>query len=261
MSAALFLVPVFQALSTAGPINGAKAFFYQTGTTTDESVFTTSGLGVAHAQPVVADSSGRFDPIYLDSTKAYKLVLKDAAGTTIKTYDPLNVAALGGSIGTSDLAAAAVTAAKCAATLVADLLGYTAANLAGATFTGECRFNRTLSAVPASDSAGFLGAPQLTYNAAHTLIADDCGRSLIHTDGTGRAWTIPLNASVAFPLGTLIFLVNAGTGAVTITRTGGVVLRLAGAGTDANYTLAQYGMATLYKYGTDEWWVSGSGLS
>lgn len=69
---------------------GAKLYFYETGTTTLQNVYTDSALSVAHANPVVADSSGYFDPIYFDNRlPSYKVVLKDSADTTLQTIDPI----------------------------------------------------------------------------------------------------------------------------------------------------------------------------
>jgi hypothetical protein len=71
---------------------GAKWHFYDTGTTTPRSVFTTAELNVAHANPVVADSAGKFAPIYFDSDHIYRGVLKSSNGaTTIFDIDPINL--------------------------------------------------------------------------------------------------------------------------------------------------------------------------
>lgn len=70
---------------------GAKWYFYDTGTTAPRSVFTTAELTVAHANPVVADSAGKFAPIYFDSEYLYRGVLTNASGTTtIFDIDPIN---------------------------------------------------------------------------------------------------------------------------------------------------------------------------
>ena len=44
--------------SNGDPASGALAYFYQTGTTSPVTVYTDTGLSVAHASPVVADSGG-----------------------------------------------------------------------------------------------------------------------------------------------------------------------------------------------------------
>lgn len=85
----LFLSPVFRATDANGnPLPGAKLYFYQTGTTTPASVYTTDELTTAHANPVVADAGGLFAPIYLDPTVTYRAVLKTSAGSNVQDVDP-----------------------------------------------------------------------------------------------------------------------------------------------------------------------------
>ncbi|WP_148301852.1 hypothetical protein [Sneathiella glossodoripedis] len=84
---AIFQSPRVRALDSAGdPLSGAKLYFYQAGTSTPEDTYTDAALSVAHANPVVADSEGKFATIYLQSLN-YKVVLKDSSDTTIWTQD------------------------------------------------------------------------------------------------------------------------------------------------------------------------------
>jgi hypothetical protein len=71
------------------PYAGAKLYFYQTGTTTNQNTYSDSALSSANTNPVVADANGLFGPIYLDPTLTYKAVLKTSADVTIWTRDPL----------------------------------------------------------------------------------------------------------------------------------------------------------------------------
>jgi hypothetical protein len=82
-----------------------------------------------------------------------------------------------------------------------------------------------------------------------------------HNSSSGHAYTIPLNATVAYPFGTTIVFRNIGSGAVTITRTSGVTLWQAGNGTSKDFALAQWGLATMTLESTDVWVISGTGLS
>lgn len=59
------------------PYAAAKAYFYETGTTTAKATYSNAGLSSANANPVVADSDGRFGLIYLVAGR-YKIVLTDA---------------------------------------------------------------------------------------------------------------------------------------------------------------------------------------
>ena len=88
--AQLFADPFFTALDADGaPISGARLNFYVSGTSTRQDSYSDGELGVVHANPVVADSAGRFAPIYL-ARRRYKVVLTDAAGVVIKTIDPVD---------------------------------------------------------------------------------------------------------------------------------------------------------------------------
>lgn len=89
MAAELFYVPQPVAFTTNGlPAAGAKLYFYEEGGLTPADVFTTSALTTAHSHPVVADSSGRVPPIYLDGAVDYRLIIKDRAGNELSDDDP-----------------------------------------------------------------------------------------------------------------------------------------------------------------------------
>lgn len=85
--ASLFYTPIWQVLDDNGnPISGAKLYAYEAGTTTPQDVYSDAALSTAISQPVVADSAGRFEDMYL-ATSDYKFVLKDASDVTIWTQD------------------------------------------------------------------------------------------------------------------------------------------------------------------------------
>lgn len=91
MAAELFTPPSRALDANADPYSGALAYFYATGTTTPQSVYTTSSLGTPHANPVVADSSGKFANIYFDASLTYRVVIKNSAGSvTLHDIDPVN---------------------------------------------------------------------------------------------------------------------------------------------------------------------------
>ena len=63
--------------------------FSLTGTSTPQDTYTTPGLTVANANPVVADANGYFGEIFLKRER-YRVIWKNAAGTTLKTWDPVD---------------------------------------------------------------------------------------------------------------------------------------------------------------------------
>lgn len=89
--AELFTLPARATDSNGDNLSAAKLYFYLTGTTTPQSVYTTEALDTAHSNPVVADSGGKFAAIYLDPAKTYRAVLKTSDDvTTIYDLDPIS---------------------------------------------------------------------------------------------------------------------------------------------------------------------------
>ena len=90
MANTLLFNPFIQVVNANGkPYSGAKLYTYTSGTTTPLASYTTNALSVAHANPVIADSNGRFPAIYL-ANQEYKLRFEDASGTLIAQYDPVS---------------------------------------------------------------------------------------------------------------------------------------------------------------------------
>lgn len=105
--------------------------------------------------------------------------------------------------------------------------------------------------------------PQVSQSGAYTLVLADQNKHVFHpsADTTARIWTIPANASVAFPIGTAVTFVNQnGAGVITIAITTDT-LRLAGTGVTGSRTLAANGIATALKVTATEWLISGVGLT
>lgn len=70
------------------PLPLATLTFYVTGTTTPLDTFSDAALTSANLNPLPANAAGRFGDIYLSDT-TYKVVLKNAAGVTVWTEDPV----------------------------------------------------------------------------------------------------------------------------------------------------------------------------
>jgi hypothetical protein len=83
--------------------------------------------------------------------------------------------------------------------------------------------------------------------ANYTLVLADVAKVVAFNSASNLTLTVPANASVAFPLGTVINVYRAGTGTVTIAAASGVTLRNAGT------IPAQFGERSLRKRGTNEW--------
>jgi hypothetical protein len=135
-------------------------------------------------------------------------------------------------------------------TLVTPVLGTpTSGTLSGCTVDG-------------TDSVGFRNVPINSQSAAYTAVLADSGKAILHpsTDANARTFTIPANASVAYPLGTVLTFINMTSQVVTIAITSDTMY-LAGPGTTGSRSLAQYGMASAIKMTSTTWIISGSGLT
>lgn len=112
-----------------------------------------------------------------------------------------------------------------------------------------------------SYDAGFLDAPINLQDTTYSFVLNDRGKTVYHTSATAHTYTIPANASVAFPVGSTIVVFNDnGGGNVTISITTDT-LRWAGTTNTGSRTLAANGMVTLLKVASTTWVISGSGLT
>jgi hypothetical protein len=96
--------------------------------------------------------------------------------------------------------------------------------------------------------------------ADYTAVLTDQYQVLVPMNkATAVAFKIPTNASVAFPVGTAITVLNKGAGAVTISAvTSGTTTVLSAGSTAAAPTLAQYKTAVCIKTATDTWYIVGA---
>lgn len=84
MASELFLLPFRPALdANAIVVPGAKLYFYATGTTTPQAIYSDSALTTPLANPVEADAAGAWPTIYLNNSLTYRVLMKDADGNTL----------------------------------------------------------------------------------------------------------------------------------------------------------------------------------
>jgi hypothetical protein len=113
-------------------------------------------------------------------------------------------------------------------------------------------------------AADYNGLVAFTVGAAQTadytaVIADTYQVLELMNKATAIAYKIPTNASVAFPIGTVLNILNIGAGACTISAvTPGTTTILSAGATAASPTLAQYKAAACIKTATDAWYVVGA---
>ena len=113
-------------------------------------------------------------------------------------------------------------------------------------------------------AADYNGLVAFTIGAAQTadytaVIADTYQVLELMNKATAIAYKIPTNASVAFPIGTVLNILNIGAGVCTISAvTSGTTTILSAGAVAAQPTLAQYKSAACIKTGTDAWYVVGA---
>jgi hypothetical protein len=134
------------------------------------------------------------------------------------------------------------------------------------TLTGtQTLTNKTVTALAnastVQDSAGtsyafgYRTMPQ-SANTSGTLVLSDSAKHYYVTSGV----TVPLNATVAFDVGTVITIVSNNT-ALTITPASGVTLQLANSSSAGTRSLASNGIATMLKVAVNTWYISGTGVT
>lgn len=87
----------------------------------------------------------------------------------------------------------------------------------------------------------------------YTFVANDAGKFVTANNASAQTYTIPTHASVAYPVGTVITVVQYGAGQVTIAAAGGVTLR----SPNGTKTAQQYSAISLLQLTQDEWVVLG----
>jgi hypothetical protein len=113
-------------------------------------------------------------------------------------------------------------------------------------------------------AATFNGLITFTVGTANTadytaILADQYQVLEIMNKATAIAYKIPTDASVAFPVGTALTILNIGVGTCTISAvTPGTTTVLSAGATAASPTLGQYTTAVCIKTAANTWYVSGA---
>ena len=96
--------------------------------------------------------------------------------------------------------------------------------------------------------------------ADYTAVIGDAYQTLVPMNkATAIAFKIPTNASVAFPVGTVITVLNKGAGTCTISAvTSGTTTVTSAGAVSASPTLSQWKSAACVKLATDSWVILGA---
>ena len=102
---------------------------------------------------------------------------------------------------------------------------------------------------------GITQVDKSAQTASYTLVLTDRDKLVEMDNASANTLTVPLNASVAFPIGTQIIVVQKGAGQTRIVGIAGVTLY---SESSHSYIVGQYGLATLIKCDTDTWYLGGN---
>lgn len=188
------------------------------------------------------------------STVDYLVRWNSTNGTLLKEGVPIDAA---GGVQSYSVKTAAIVALTWANDLLAYFTG--ASTIATTAFTSLARtiLGRTTGAqirgdIGAEPSGMALGIT--TYTASQTAVIGDAGCIVEMNVASANNYTIPPNSSVAFPLNTRIDLTQYGAGQTTVVAGAGVTIRSAGGKLKLT---GQYSAASIYKRGTNEWFLVG----
>jgi len=113
-------------------------------------------------------------------------------------------------------------------------------------------YKTPVSALP-PDAAILINARTTT---SYTLVLADAGKKITSSNAATQLVTIPTNASVAFPVGTVLGVTQIGAGVLSVKGATGVTVNGLSAGTVA--IIARWTGITLTKLATDTWLAEGN---
>lgn len=184
---------------------------------------------------------------YLTKVSASNTYLTQiSASTTYATVGSLNS-------GIVSASAAAVSYLIDSAPAALDTLNELAAAIAD-----DANYATTITTALTTKSPLYPSTNEQT-GSTYTLVLADAGKYVEMNNASSNTLTVPLNASVAFPIGTEITIIQTGAGTTTISPAGGVTINYYSPTTAATRTIkARWGAASLIKRGTNTWVLIGN---
>lgn len=117
----------------------------------------------------------------------------------------------------------------------------------------DTELNDYLTPATASATYAPLSVSINAQSASYTLVLADAAKQVEMNVASGNTLTIPTNATVAFPVGTVIIIVQTGAGQTTIAGSGGVTVNA----TPGLKLRAQWSIATITKRAENTWLAAG----
>ena len=110
-----------------------------------------------------------------------------------------------------------------------------------------------LASSTAATTYALLNLVTSAQTASYTLVLADASKLVEVSNASANNLTVPLNSSVAFPVGTQINILQTGAGQITVVATGGVTINA----TPGLKLRAQWSSATLIKRAENTWVLVG----
>lgn len=109
---------------------------------------------------------------------------------------------------------------------------------------------------------GYREIPLNSQSGNYTAVAADAGKGILHPSGAGAGdtFTIPSNASVPYPIGTVLTFPNRDSNSLSVAITSDTLI-LAGSTTTGTRTIAQNGVGTAIKVEATVWLIGGPGVT
>jgi hypothetical protein len=269
------------------PAAGYKLFTYEAGTNTKLATYQGPGTGSPNANPTVLDFRGEAN-VWVPPNVAYKYIFSppndtDPPTSPIWTVDNIVDSQLVTLYGGVDTGIANAYVLNFVANFTAYADGIAIFWIPANTNTGASTINVNglgpVNIINQDGSALYLGQLQAnqfaliiykgtgfvlidfgllptinTQNTNYTLAIGDANNIVLHNDANPYTWTIPANATVAFPVGTSIDLIQSGiTGLISIAAAGGVTLNSFGGFETPPITLASGCSTRIVKTGINTW--------
>lgn len=113
-----------------------------------------------------------------------------------------------------------------------------------------------------TDATGYMDLPVNSQSGNYTTVLTDRGKMILHPNGAGAGdtFTIAANASVAYPLGTVLVFVNRDASNLTIAITSDTLI-LEGTTSTGSRTVGQNGKLVATKVESTVWLCTGSAVS
>jgi hypothetical protein len=163
-------------------------------------------------------------------------------------------------LGSTSIASGATVGTIAGLTLTSPVLNTPTLTLSTSTSTTDAvvawdSTNKKLKIGNGTTSLDFASSTVVTnaQTTSYTTVLGDKDKVIEMNVGSANNLTIPLNSSVAYPIGSVINLVQTNTGQTTVVATAGVTIN----GTPGLKLRAQWSGASLIKRGTDTWVLVG----